>query len=202
MFWMLIALGIGWGLFSLAILQLHAVSIWSIAIVTGVVLLAAAAEELLVAAVVPDWRWVHAGLGVLFAAGGVLAFAWPSSTFVTVSRLFAWYLLFKGLFDVMHAFATRHQELWWVQLIAGSAQIAIAFWAAGYPGRSGALLVLWIAFGALARSLTAIGLAFALRAATAAAEREADHSYPGTVPTPARHREDVSMHTMHSSPAS
>jgi uncharacterized membrane protein HdeD (DUF308 family) len=46
---------------------------------------------------------------------------------------------------------------------AGVIQIVIGLWAIGYPGRSAALLVLWVGIGALMRGVTEIFFAFRLR---------------------------------------
>ena len=50
-------------------------------------------------------------------------------------------------------------------LILGVLEVAIAFWAIGYTGRSVALLVVWVGAMALAKGLAQIVGAFMLRAA-------------------------------------
>ncbi len=161
--WMLLVAGICWVLISLAILQFDLTSVWSIAILTGIVLIFAGVDEIFTAAVSPSWKWVHVLLAVLFLGGGVIAFAWPQSTFEVIARLFAWYLLFKGTFDVIIAVENRAYELWWLLLITGIAEIVLAFWAVGYQGRAAALLILWVGIGALFRGVTNIFVAFQLR---------------------------------------
>ncbi len=161
--WVLLVAGICWVLISLAILQFDLTSVWSIAILTGIVLIFAGVDEIFNAVVSPGWTWVHALLAFLFLAGGVIAFAWPQSTFEVIARLFAWYLLFKGTFDVIIAVENRTRDLWWLLLITGIAEIVLAFWAVGYQGRSAALLILWVGIGALFRGVTNIFVAFQLR---------------------------------------
>ena len=39
----------------------------------------------------------------------------------------------------------------------------LGFWASGYPGRSAALLILWVGIGALIRGVTQLVLAFQVR---------------------------------------
>lgn len=165
--WIFLVAGIAWTLLALAILQFDVRSIWSIAIVFATVLIFASVDEFFAASTAPGWRWAHALLGVLFLVGGIIAVAWPGATFVTLARLFAWYLVFKGTFDIITAFALRGLELWWVRLIAGVLELVLAFWAAGYPGRSTTLLILWVGFGALAHGITDIVLAFQIRGARA-----------------------------------
>jgi uncharacterized membrane protein HdeD (DUF308 family) len=100
---------------------------------------------------------------VLFIATGIGAFAWPGRTFLVLANLVAWFLLFKWTLDIVVAFAMRPVDLWWVQLIAGVLNVVIAFWAAGYPGRSIVLLILWVGISGLTRGVAELALAFQLR---------------------------------------
>ena len=47
-----------------------------------------------------------------------------------------------------------------MMLIAGLIEIAVGVWALGYPGRSAALLIIWIGIGAIIRGIAEIVLAF------------------------------------------
>jgi uncharacterized membrane protein HdeD (DUF308 family) len=58
--------------------------------------------------------------------------------------------------------------LWWMGLLVGFAEIALAFWTVGYVGRSAALLILWVGIGALLRGIVTIVAAFRVRRATKA----------------------------------
>lgn len=69
-------------------------------------------------AVAPTWKAAHALLGIVFLAGGVTAFGWPGATFVVLARLFAWYLIPLGTFEIVDSLANRW-ELWWLRLLAG-----------------------------------------------------------------------------------
>ena len=161
--WMLLVSGGLWIVFSLAILQFDLSSVWSIAVLTGIVLWLAASTELWIASVTPTWRVGHVLIGLLFLIGGITAFAWPGSTFVVLARLIGWYLLFLGTFQVVESFAARRTEFWWLRLISGMATIAIAFWAAGSLDRSATVLVLWVGLGALLRGIDQVFLAFEFR---------------------------------------
>ena len=161
--WLFLVTGIAWALLALAVLQFSLASVAAIAVLFGAVVLAAGLNEFLVAALHRGWRWVHVVLGVLFVAGGVAAFVWPGPTFVALSRLLAWVLLFKGVYDVVASLAVR-VELWWLRLLTGVLEIALAFWAVGYTGRSAVLLVAWVGIGAMMRGITEIVLAFDVRA--------------------------------------
>jgi uncharacterized membrane protein HdeD (DUF308 family) len=161
--WVLLISGALWILLSLAILQFNLTTVWSIAILTGIVLFMAAATEFGLASIAPSWRWAHVLLGLLFLIGGFIAFVWPASTFVVLARLIGWYLLFLGTFEVIDSLSSRRTDLWWLRLIAGAATVGIAFWAVGSLERSVTLLVLWIGLGALFRGVNQIFLAFEYR---------------------------------------
>lgn len=160
--WVLLITGSAWMLLSLAILQFDITSVWSIAVLTGVVLLLASATEFTITALAPRWRVAHALLGGLFLVGGVIAFAWPESTFVVLTRLVSWYLLFLGTYEIIESLAFRW-NLWWLRLLAGIACVAIAFWAADSFTRSATLLVLYVGIAALMRGITELFLAFEWR---------------------------------------
>jgi uncharacterized membrane protein HdeD (DUF308 family) len=161
--WLFLITGILWILFSLMVLQFDLGSVTAIGLLAGIMFMVAGCNEFFVMVIVRGWRWLHGLLGVLFIITGIAAIAYPNRTFVILANIVAWFLLFKGTLDIVIAFATRGMELWWVQLVAGIVQIVIAFWAAGYPGRSAVLLVLWVGIAALMRGVTELVLSFQLR---------------------------------------
>jgi uncharacterized membrane protein HdeD (DUF308 family) len=161
--WVLLISGGVWILLSLAILQFNLTSVWSIAILTGIVLFMAAGTEFGLASIAPSWRWAHILLALLFLVGGLIAFIWPSETFAVLARLIGWYLLFLGTFEIIESLSSRRTDLWWLRLIAGAATVGIAFWAVGSTERSVTLLVLWVGLGALFRGVNQIFLAFEFR---------------------------------------
>jgi uncharacterized membrane protein HdeD (DUF308 family) len=102
-------------------------------------------------------------MGVVFIIGGFAALTSPFQTFSILAALIGFFLILKGTFDFVIAIALRHElDLWWMGLIAGLLQIAIGVWATGYPGRSAALLILWIGIGAIVRGTMEIVAAFQL----------------------------------------
>jgi uncharacterized membrane protein HdeD (DUF308 family) len=165
-FWLLLAFGVGWLLLSYFVLQFTYESIASISILIGILLLLGAANELVSAFLVPGWRWAHVVLGVLFAFGGIFAVVYPGQTFGTLAVLFGWYLVLKGTFDIVMGLMVHGAHLWWLSLVAGVAEIALAFWCIGYPGRSAAMLVLWVGIGAALRGIATLVAAFRLRSAS------------------------------------
>ncbi len=106
---------------------------------------------------VASWRWVHAVLGVLFVIGGIAALMSPFQTFTILASLVGFFLILKGTFDFVIALAVRHDiDLWWMSLIAGIIEITLGIWAMGYPGRSAALLIIWVGIGAIIRGIAEI----------------------------------------------
>ena len=85
-------------------------------------------------------------------------------TFATLAALVGLFLLFRGIFDITVAFVTKDEfDLWWLQLIAGIAQILLAFWVAGNWRDKAILLVVYVGIVALMRGITEIFLAFKLK---------------------------------------
>jgi uncharacterized membrane protein HdeD (DUF308 family) len=163
--WLFLVTGILWLWVSLIVLRLNLDSVYAIAILFGFVAIGAGINEFLrMASATTGWTIVHAGLGVLFVAAGIVAFFRPQGTFVALAAIVGWVLLFKGIFDIVVAMVTHDVvRLWWIGLIVGIAEIALAFWAVGYFRGSAILLVAWIGALALLRGITEIVTAFRLR---------------------------------------
>jgi len=159
--WVLLVTGILWILIGLFVLQAHYESAVAIGYLVGFWLFFAGVAEFIEAAAVDAWRWVHIVFGVLFVIGGVAALTSPFQTFTVLAALIGFFLVIKGTFDLLMALAMRHQvDLWWMSLTAGIIEIALGIWAMGYPGRSAALLIIWIGIGAMIRGVAEIVTAF------------------------------------------
>ena len=162
--WLYLVTGILWLWVTLIILRLNLDTVYAISILFGFVAIGAGINEFLGMGVsTTGWKIVHAVLGVIFIAAGIVAFFQPEGTFVALASIVAWVLLFKGIFDIILAFMVHPAHLWWVGLIVGTIEIALAFWAAGYFRGSALLLVVWVAAFTLMRGITEIVLAFRLR---------------------------------------
>jgi uncharacterized membrane protein HdeD (DUF308 family) len=159
--WVLLVTGILWILIGLFVLQAHYDSAVAIGYLVGFWLFFAGVAEFVEMGAVVGWRWVHALLGVLFIIGGVGALLSPFQTFTILAALVGFFLILKGTFDFVIALALRDEvDLWWMSLVAGLIEIALGIWAIGYPGRSAALLILWIGIGAIIRGIAEIVAAF------------------------------------------
>lgn len=162
--WAFLVAGIAWLGVALVVLRLDATSVSAIAIIFGIVAIGAGiAEFMAMAGSTTGWKIARGILGVLFVVGGIVAFFEPAGTFVALAALFAWVVLFKGIFDVTVALVGPKVGVWWLGLVIGILEILLAFWAAGYFGGKAVLLVAWIAGFALFRGFMEIFTAFRLR---------------------------------------
>jgi uncharacterized membrane protein HdeD (DUF308 family) len=163
--WVYLITGALWIVFGFVVLSARSeiTTVWAVAIYAGVLFLLVGVGELITAAAVTGWRWLHIVFGVVAIGAGIFAFAWPDQTFITLAIILAWYLLIDGVFQIVAAFFARHEhEFWWMFLVMGIIEVLIGFWAVGYPGRSIILLVIWVGATALAKGFTQIVRGFAL----------------------------------------
>jgi uncharacterized membrane protein HdeD (DUF308 family) len=159
--WVFLLTGILWILIGIFVLEADYASAKLIGYLLGFWLLFGGVTEFVEMGLVPGWRWLHGVLGVLFVVGGIAALMSPFQTFTILADLVAFFLVLKGTFDLVVSIMTREiVDLWWLTLIAGIIQIALGIWAAGYPGRSAALLILWVGIGAIVRGIVHIVMSF------------------------------------------
>jgi uncharacterized membrane protein HdeD (DUF308 family) len=164
LWWLFLVTGILWVLIAFMVLAMDPTTPATIGYLAGFVLIAAGVNEFIQIGIADSWKWLHAVLGVLFVVAGVMALMSPFQTFGILALLIGWYLLFKGITDIVISIAERDTlHLWGLLLASGIIELAIGVWAIGYPGRSAWLLILWIGIGALMRGITEIVLAFKLR---------------------------------------
>jgi uncharacterized membrane protein HdeD (DUF308 family) len=162
--WLYLVIGVLWLWVTLIILSLNMDTVYAISILFGFVAIGAGINEFVaMGASTTGWQIAHGILGVIFIAAGIVAFFRPQGTFVALAAIVAWVLLFKGIFDIVLAFATHPAHLWWVGLVVGIIEILLAFWAAGYFRGSAIILVAWVAAMTLLRGITEIVMAFRLR---------------------------------------
>jgi uncharacterized membrane protein HdeD (DUF308 family) len=166
--WLFLIGGIAWTVIAFAVLSVDPYTPATIGYLIGFILILAGANEFVTAAIVEDWRWLHIVLGILFVVAGVMALLEPFQTFGLLALLIGWYLLFKGISDIVVSIIGRaYLPLWGLLLASGILELVIGVWAIGYPGRSAWLLILWVGIAALSRGITEIVLAFRFRSAGA-----------------------------------
>ena len=165
-----LAAGIAWIVFAFFILSFNYRTVWAIAVFFGIAFIAGGLMEFAVAAVAPGWKWLYILIGIVSIVAGVIALMWPGETFLVLSAIVGWLLLFYGIIDIVFAFSTRHLEgLWWMQLISGIIMVLLGFWAISPDNatvatyRGAVLLVVWVGVAALFRGISDIILGFRLR---------------------------------------
>jgi len=164
--WLFLLSGIAWLVFAVLVFQWDYTTVYAVSYLFGVVAVMAGINEFAAIGVsTPGWRIVRALIGVLFVATGIWALVHPHSAFATLAELVAFFLLFKGIFDVTVAFMAKSQlEIWWLQLVLGLLEIALAFWVSGSFYDSVLLLVIYVGVIAIFRGITELFLAFKLKA--------------------------------------
>jgi uncharacterized membrane protein HdeD (DUF308 family) len=164
LWWILLVTGSAWLVFALIVFQFDYTTVSALSILLGAVCMAAGLLEGVAAAGSHGWwRATHVVLGLAFVAIGIAAFAHPENTFRALASIFAFFLLLRGTFQIVVAFLVRPVELWWIGLISGSVQVALAFWAAGDFGNKAFLLVVWVGASALVHGIAQIVTAFHVR---------------------------------------
>jgi uncharacterized membrane protein HdeD (DUF308 family) len=167
-----LAAGIAWILFAFILLSFNYRTVWAIALFFGIAFIMGGIMEFAVAAAAPGWKWLYILIGIVSIVAGLIALAWPGQTFLVLSAIAGWLLLFYGIIDIVWAFSTRHLEgLWWMQLISGIIMVLLGFWAISPDAatvstyRGAVLLVVWIGVAALFRGVSDIIVGFRLRSA-------------------------------------
>jgi uncharacterized membrane protein HdeD (DUF308 family) len=162
--WILLITGGLWSLFGLVVFRFDYTTVAALSVLLGTVCIAAGVLELFNAFAVHGWGRVgRIVLAVALGVVGVVAFIHPGNTFAALAAVFAFYLLFRGVFDIILAIGAHGLPLWWVQLISGIVQVLLAFWAAGDFGHKAFLLVVWVGATALAHGIAEIVMAFQTR---------------------------------------
>ncbi len=163
--WLFLLAGIAWLVFSLVIFRFDITSAASVAILFGVVAIVAGVDEFMAIGVsTTGWKIVHGILGVIFILIGIFAFIEPGTTFEALAAVIGFFFLFKGIFDIAVAIATKGEfDLWWIQLIVGLIEIGLAFWVSGSFREKVILLLVYVGIVALSKGITNLMLAFKLR---------------------------------------
>jgi uncharacterized membrane protein HdeD (DUF308 family) len=161
--WLFLILGVLWILFGMFVLSYNVGSLLALALFCGVTFIATGITQIIGAARAESWRWLYLVGGVLSILAGILAFVWPGRTLLVISEILAWFLVFKGIVDVVGALAGIGRSWWWVTLIVGILELLLGIWAAGYPGRSLFVFVNLVGIYAMFYGFGEIFAAFDLR---------------------------------------
>jgi len=102
--------------------------------------------------------------GVLSVVFGIVLFAWPGISLVSLVLLFGAYVLVDGVGNVAAAIGGRkEQENWWVLLIAGFAGVGMGVLTFLTPGVTALALLFYVAIWAIATGLLQVVAAIRLR---------------------------------------
>ena len=141
--WILFVItGILWLLLGFMCLSYRPASVSIVVVLIAIVFAMGAVSCFALAALTQGgWRvfGIVAGIVALLAAVGALV--WPSPTVLIVSVFVAWYLLIRGIFDVVISLSHTSVRGWWLLLISGIISFGLGAWAIGNPDRSVLLLI-------------------------------------------------------------
>lgn len=114
--------------------------------------------------VLSDNWWLLLLRGVCAVLFGILAFAWPGLSLLTLVILFGVYVLLDGFFALVAAVLGRHKStpLWWL-IVAGLISVAAGIITFAYPQVTTLVLVIFIGAWALVRGIFEIIGAIRLR---------------------------------------
>lgn len=108
--------------------------------------------------------WMILVRGVLSVLFGIMVFAWPGISLLSLLLLFGAFVLADGFGNVVTAIGgRREQENWWVLLLAGLAGMALGILTFFNPGLTALALLFYIAIWAIATGLLQIVAAIRLR---------------------------------------
>jgi uncharacterized membrane protein HdeD (DUF308 family) len=161
--WLFLVLGVLWILFGMFVLSYNVGSLLALAIFAGVTFIMTGVNQLLAASRIQGWRWLYLLGGALSILAGIVAFVWPGRTLLVLSVVLAWFLVFKGIVDVVAALSNHGRPYWWLGLLLGILELLLGIWAAGYPGRSLFVFVNLVGIYAIFYGFTEVFAAFDLR---------------------------------------
>jgi uncharacterized membrane protein HdeD (DUF308 family) len=162
--WLFLILGILWILFGMFVLSYNVGSLLALAIFAGVTFIMTGINQILSSGRAEGgWRWLYIIGGALSILAGIIAFVWPGRTLLVLSVVLAWFLVFKGIIDIVTAFSNHGRPYWWVTLILGILELLLGIWAVGYPGRSLVVFVNLVGIYAIFYGFTEVFAAFDLR---------------------------------------
>ena len=162
--WLFLILGVLWILFGMFVLSYNVGSLLALAIFAGVTFLMTGVNQILsFGRAEGGWRWLYLVGGALSIIAGIIAFVWPGRTLLVLSVVLAWFLVFKGIVDIVAALSSHGRPYWWVTLILGILELLLGMWAVGYPGRALVVFVNLVGIYAIFYGFTELFAAFDLR---------------------------------------
>ena len=163
--WTGLVAGISWLIISLVILQFDAASVTTVGVLVGLMFLLAGAQNVALATIPAEHRWVPALFSVLFLISAVICFVNPVSTFAGLADMLGFLFLLVGLWWMIQSFLERPvNPMWWLNLISGILMTGIGFWASGQLfGTKAYTLLVFAGIWALLQGTNDIVRAFEVR---------------------------------------
>ena len=161
--WLFLILGILWILFGMFVLSYNVGSLLALALFAGFTFIGTGITQIVDAGRAESWRWLYLVGGVLSILAGIIAFVGPGRTLLVISVVLAWFLVFKGIVDIVAALSSHGRPYWWVTLILGILELLLGMWAVGYPGRALVVFVNLVGIYAIFYGFTELFAAFDLR---------------------------------------
>lgn len=132
MWWLWLVTGILWVFIGLVILQFDSMSVATVGVLIGVMLLMAGLQYVFTGTLVQGWRWLWFVFGGALIASGIVSLANPARTFTAIADMLGFLFAVIALIWLVEAFAVRDDNpLWWLNLTAGIVMLFIAFWVGG-----------------------------------------------------------------------
>lgn len=105
------------------------------------------------------WLVLVRGIALLFF--GILAVAWPGITLVVLSYIFAFYILWTGVVNIVHGtVSVAHRRAWFLSLILGLLQIGVSIYVLSNPLLTLATFILLAGFTFFLQGVLEIAVAF------------------------------------------
>jgi uncharacterized membrane protein HdeD (DUF308 family) len=110
-----------------------------------------------------NW-WMVLVRGLVWILFGVVVFAWPGISLISITLFFGATLLLDGILSVANGIRGRKEhDDWWILLLIGLAGVAVGLFAVLNPGVASLALIFYIAIWAVATGLMQILAAIRLR---------------------------------------
>jgi uncharacterized membrane protein HdeD (DUF308 family) len=103
--------------------------------------------------------------GILAIVVGIVLFAFPISATIVLAIAFGVFVLFDGVFAIVHAVRNPHSEAgtWWAMLARGVLGVLVGLFAIIFPTIAAAVLGTFIAVWAIVAGVLEIGAGFRVR---------------------------------------
>lgn len=166
MWGLLMFAGVAWLAIAWSVLRLEPVDVVGVA--GPVLFFGALCEAVRALAATRTW-WLNAGMGVLFAATGVIVLVDRDSTWTTPASLVGWFLMVRGAMDIAVSTMNRGVDRTWGLLLSlGVVQAGLGFFASSPLFRTADLVIVTLGAVGLLRSVCDLVTALRLREVAAA----------------------------------